>query len=177
MTGSDDILIDGNKLNPSQKMLVLNAFLYRPTVENREITEKSGQKNYLAQNLVSDKTWLQSRSFWFNKTGTKLSSTKLYPEQKGVVIAKNVSYEVKYNLRGGMRYDASIVNISTKPRRTVFNIIGVDTDKLREEIYEVIPGHKIWSLITSKFNCGGNDGYNNQGIFIYNTRGNEALRP
>lgn len=77
------ILIPGKDLTPSQRQLVLGAFLYRMTTETRTkyptITKQMIDGGYKMPE-ISDDVWIRGHSFWFDNDGKNLSVKKKFCE-------------------------------------------------------------------------------------------------
>lgn len=60
------MLIKGQNLTSRQKSIVLNAFIYRNTIENHS------RPDGIRQEPVTDEQWIQEHAFHFIKDGSRL---------------------------------------------------------------------------------------------------------
>lgn len=90
------MLILGSKLNPSQRQLVLDAFIYRWTIENAHrkrvyrcphcdldnfrFDNLECRQRHPTVALVSDEKWLKAHAFHFTKDGSRLRRDRHHAE-------------------------------------------------------------------------------------------------
>lgn len=63
-------LIKGENLNEQQRRIVLSAYVYRNTIENRINSERI---NPNVKITLTDKDWIKTKAFYFIKDGSRLS--------------------------------------------------------------------------------------------------------
>lgn len=76
------MLIRGNELNEAQRRLVLAAFGYRWTTDNKErATRWLGRAGGVPRiPLVTDDQWLKDHAFHFVKDGSRMMATRHHAE-------------------------------------------------------------------------------------------------
>ena len=74
------MLITGDKLNPRQRALVLNAFGYRWTVENHERARYWHGANAPTMQPQTDEIWLREHAFHFIVDGSRLMFNRRHAE-------------------------------------------------------------------------------------------------
>lgn len=74
------MLIKGSKLSPAQRSLVLAAFPYRWTHENKRRAHTFYGGHVPTMEPVSDEQWLADHAFHFIKDGSRLMANRHHAE-------------------------------------------------------------------------------------------------